>query len=65
MYTVTPDSDFLVDRLPEDNRILVASACSGHGFKHSAGLGEGVAQGIANGLADLRHFGAARLEGAA
>lgn len=64
MYTVTPDSGFLVDWLPGDGRILVASACSGHGFKHSAGLGEAVAKGIASGAADLGHFGAARLEGA-
>ena len=65
MYTVTPDSGFLVDWLPADGRILVASACSGHGFKHSAGLGEAVANGIANGTADLKHFGAARLESVA
>ena len=65
MYTVTPDSGFLVDRLPADGRILVASACSGHGFKHSAGLGEAVANGIANGTADLKHFGAARLKSVA
>ena len=65
MYTVTPDSGFLVDWLPADGRILVASACSGHGFKHSAGLGEAVANGIANGAVDLRHFAAARLESVA
>ena len=65
MYTVTPDAGFVVDWLPGDGRILVASACSGHGFKHSAGLGEAVAQGIADGAASLGHFGAARLEGMA
>jgi len=65
MYTVTPDSGFLVDWLPGDGRILLVSACSGHGFKHSAGLGEAVANGIADGAADLGHFGAARLQGAA
>lgn len=65
MYTVTPDSGFLVDRLPSDGRILVASACSGRGFKHSAGLGEAVAQGVVDGTANLGHFNAARLEGAA
>ena len=40
LYTVTPDAGFLVDTLPGHPGVLVASACSGHGFKHSAGLGE-------------------------
>ena len=40
LYTVTPDSGFLVDSHPEMQSVLVASACSGHGFKHSAALGE-------------------------
>lgn len=43
LYTVTPDSYFIVDRLPDFSEVLVASACSGHGFKHSAGLGEAIA----------------------
>nr|WP_145547115.1 N-methyl-L-tryptophan oxidase [Variovorax boronicumulans] len=43
MYTVTRDRDFVVDRLAGDLPIWVASACSGHGFKHSAGLGEAIA----------------------
>lgn len=40
LYTVTPDSGFIVDWLPDNPNVLVASACSGHGFKHSAALGE-------------------------
>lgn len=48
-YTVTPDSDFLIDHHPDSDRILVASPCSGHGFKHSAALGELVAQILADG----------------
>ena len=44
LYTVTPDSGFLVDLLPGTSRVVVASACSGHGFKHSAGLGEVLAR---------------------
>jgi sarcosine oxidase len=44
LYTVTPDSGFLVDLLPGTSRVVVASACSGHGFKHSSGLGEVLAQ---------------------
>ncbi|KQO55770.1 methyltryptophan oxidase [Methylobacterium sp. Leaf86] len=43
LYTVTPDRGFIIDRHPQMNRVLVVSACSGHGFKHSAGIGEAVA----------------------
>jgi sarcosine oxidase len=44
IYTVTPDSYFVVDDMPDFPEVLVASACSGHGFKHSAGLGEAIAE---------------------
>ena len=44
LYTVTPDAGFIVDRLGEDGRVLVASCCSGHGFKHSPALGEEMAR---------------------
>jgi sarcosine oxidase len=40
LYTVTPDAGFILDRLPQSERVIVASCCSGHGFKHSAALGE-------------------------
>jgi sarcosine oxidase len=46
IYTVTSDSYFVVDELPDFPEVLVASACSGHGFKHSAGLGEGIAEKV-------------------
>ena len=42
LYTVTNDSYFLVDEMPDFPEVLIASACSGHGFKHSAGLGEAI-----------------------
>jgi len=48
-YTATRDGDFLVQRLPDNERVLLMSACSGHGFKHSAGLGEAVAEMVATG----------------
>lgn len=62
MYTMTPDAEFLIDRAPDDARLLVVSACSGHGFKHSAGLGEAVAASLtgAEGGADLTPFLARR-----
>jgi sarcosine oxidase len=46
LYTVTPDAGFLVDTRPDMPGVLVASACSGHGFKHSAGLGEVLAAAV-------------------
>lgn len=63
LYTVTPDSDFLVDDHPARERITVVSACSGHGFKHSPALGEAIAQTIVTGRStiDLSAFGSTRL----
>jgi sarcosine oxidase len=43
LYTVTPDSQFVIDRHPYVRRVIVASPCSGHGFKHSAAIGEALA----------------------
>jgi sarcosine oxidase len=40
LYTVTPDSKFIIDRFPESENVWFASACSGHGFKHSPAIGE-------------------------
>ncbi len=40
IYTNTPDSHFVVDFHPDDRRVLVVSACSGHGFKFSSVIGE-------------------------
>jgi len=42
LYTTTPDSDFVIDRL--ESGTILASACSGHGFKHSAAVGEMLAE---------------------
>ncbi len=62
LYTVTPDRGFIIDRHPEMDRVLVVSACSGHGFKHSAGIGEAVAEDVAHGrgAVDLTPFSLAR-----
>lgn len=40
LYTMTPDGDFLIDTMPDRPRIVVASPCSGHGFKFAPVLGE-------------------------
>jgi sarcosine oxidase len=43
LYTNTPDRHFAIGPLPGDPRIVVASACSGHGFKFLPATGEAVA----------------------
>jgi sarcosine oxidase len=43
LYTVTPDFGFVIDTHPESERIIIASPCSGHGFKHSPAIGEALA----------------------
>lgn len=40
LYTVTPDGDFIVDTLPGYPHVVVASPCSGHGFKFAPVIGE-------------------------
>lgn len=40
MFTNTPDEHFILDRLPDAPQIVVASPCSGHGFKFSSAIGE-------------------------
>jgi sarcosine oxidase len=44
LYTVVPDHKFVIDHIPSSDRVWFASACSGHGFKHSAAIGEVLAQ---------------------
>ncbi len=44
LYTVTPDHKFVIDYHPEYKNVIVASPCSGHGFKHSAAIGEILSQ---------------------
>ncbi len=64
LYTVTPDAGFIVDNLPGQDRVLAISACSGHGFKHSAALGEAVAQRLVEGRSaiDLSPFSIDRFD---
>jgi len=40
MFTHTPDEHFVIDRMPGFEAIVVASPCSGHGFKFSSAIGE-------------------------
>ncbi|MBO9358012.1 MAG: N-methyl-L-tryptophan oxidase [Thermomicrobium sp.] len=53
LYTMTPDSHFVIDRHPEWPQVVFAAGFSGHGFKFASVMGEA--------LADLALEGASRL----
>lgn len=53
LYTSTPDQHFLLDAHPNHANVIIASACSGHGFKLSPAMGEAAA--------DLALHGASKL----
>ncbi len=58
LYTSTRGSRFVIDRHPDHESVLIVSPCSGHGFKHSAAIGESVAQLVIDRRSeiDLRPF---------
>ncbi|HKC20036.1 MAG TPA: N-methyl-L-tryptophan oxidase [Candidatus Dormibacteraeota bacterium] len=62
MYTNTPDHDFVIDFAPDERRVVVISACSGHGFKFGAIVGDIAADLVIDGKTnrDISHFSAAR-----
>lgn len=43
LYSKAPDWKFLIDYHPDNQNVIIASPCSGHGFKHSAAIGEVIA----------------------
>jgi sarcosine oxidase len=53
LYTQTPDSGFVICAHPEFDRVIIASPCSGHGFKHSAAIGEALAEIAVDGKSRL------------
>jgi sarcosine oxidase len=53
LYTCTRGSRFVIDRHPDHEAVLIVSPCSGHGFKHSAAIGEAVAQWVTDGRPEL------------
>jgi len=63
LYTNAPDNNFIVDRHPEEPRMIVISACSGHGFKFASVIGELTADLVTRGRSefDLSPFSIARL----
>src|SRR5262249_23698999 len=46
LYTMTPDTDFIVDRLPGEPRVMFIGGLSGHGFKFTVLLGKVAAQWV-------------------
>ncbi len=66
LYTVTPDGKFVLDRHPEHPQVIIASPCSGHGFKHSAAIGEVLAQLVIDGASqiDISSFAFSRFQAA-
>jgi sarcosine oxidase len=63
LYTNTPDRHFLIDWHPEHRNVLIASPCSGHGFKYASALGEALTELLGTGstTCDLSPFKLARL----
>lgn len=57
LYTRTPTEDFVIDRV---GRVVVASACSGHGAKLSPVVGRLVADQVTAGAPPMRRFSLAQ-----
>jgi sarcosine oxidase len=53
LYTVAPDDQFQVDFLPGRSDVIVASPCSGHGFKFSCLIGRVLADLATSGTTEL------------
>ena len=62
-YTNTPDGHFVIGRHPAHENVVLASPCSGHGFKFAPAIGEILASLSLEGSSafDLAPFAPARL----
>jgi sarcosine oxidase len=54
MFTNTPDEHFILDRHPDHRQVVLASPCSGHGYKFCSVIGEILAD-LATGDGVTRH----------
>ena len=54
LYTMMPDEHFVIDTLPGFEQVIIASPCSGHGYKFASAIGEI--------LADLATSGRSRFD---
>jgi sarcosine oxidase len=64
LYTITEDKDFVIDRLPGEPHVIIASPCSGHGFKFAPAIGEILANLVTTGRRgdhDISRFRLSRL----
>ncbi len=63
MFTNTPDLHFLIDFHPRHSQVVIASPCSGHGFKFASAIGEILADLVEEGKTrhDISLFGVDRL----
>ena len=63
LYTNVGGGDFLIDAHPAHGQVLLASPCSGFGFKFASAIGELLADLLVDGKTkwDLRPFGIGRL----
>lgn len=63
LYTMSSDGDFIVDQLPGKPQIVIASPCSGHGFKFAPVLGAAIADLATAGTTsyDISRFRMSRL----
>jgi sarcosine oxidase len=52
-YTMLPGEDFLIDAVPGEPNLVVASPCSGHGFKFASVVGEILADLATSGGTEL------------
>lgn len=60
LYTSTEDEDFVIGPLPGDPRIVIGSACSGHGFKFGPLTGRLLAELAVRGRTSVPAFEEAR-----
>jgi sarcosine oxidase len=54
MFTNTPDEHFIIDQHPQHRQVVLASPCSGHGYKFCSVVGEILAD-LATGDGSTRH----------
>ena len=57
LYTMTADFRFVIEPHPGMPGVIVASPCSGHGFKHSAAIGEALAAHVHEGTGRINISG--------
>ncbi len=62
-FTNTPDLHFVLDHHPECEQVLIASPCSGHGYKFASAIGEVSAELLLDGgtAFDISPFALSRL----